>query len=225
MNKSRKAFIGGKPKYVTLFRNWGHQGYFYLDKTERFHRTTWELIPVIFLCYTFKMVIDLNLFYSIFLSFIIVHTYNWIVNNNFWAVVIHSMPKQKNPGENLTIEYLLTMQNRLEKSSAISGVLIYGSIARNKWHDRSDIDIRFLRKKGILNGFLSYLILRRERFIALILGQPLDSYLADSELFLQKMRKDEFPILIKNSDIRLIKEYNTDAITNFSSVNNLNKIS
>lgn len=221
MNKSRKALIGGKPKYFTLFRNWAHQGFFYLDKTEMLYRFLWEVTPIFILS-------SLNYFHNTFfyltLVTIIVHTYNWIANDNFWAVFIHSLPNQKNPGEQATIEYLNKMQKRLIDSNAISAVLIYGSVTRNKWHDRSDIDIRFFRQKGIFNGLISYLILRRERLIALLNKQPLDAYIADDIKFLKKMRDDEIPIFLKNSDLRITKEYNTDYTTDFSKVESINNL-
>lgn len=221
MNKTRKASIGGKPKYFTLIRNWAHQGFFYLDKTEMFFRVIWEIIPIVLLSFFFNF----NIYISIFISFFIIHTYNWITNDNFWAVFIHSLPNQKNPGEQATIEYLTKMQKRLIASNAISAVLIYGSVTRNKWHDRSDIDIRFFREKGIFNGLISYLILRRERLIALLNKQPLDAYIADDIKFLKKMRDDEFPIFLKNSDLRITKEYNTDYTTDFSKVKSINNLS
>ena len=222
MEKNRKAKPGGKPKYFTLLRNWAHQGFFYLDKTEMFYRVLWEITPIFIL----SSIIN---FYSTLLTLIVitivVHTYNWIANDNFWAVFIHSLPNQTNPGEHATIDYLYKMQKRLRDSNAISAVLIYGSVTRNKWHDRSDIDIRFFREKGIYNGFVSYLLLRRERLIALLKKQPLDAYIADDVKFLKKMRDDEFPIFLKNNDLRITKEYNSDYITDFSKVASINNLS
>ena len=222
MEKNRKAIPGGKPKYFTLLRNWAHQGFFYLDKTEMFYRVLWEITPIFIL----SSIIN---FYSTLLTIIVVtivvHTYNWIANDNFWAVFIHSLPNQKNPGEHATIDYLYKMQKRLRDSNAISAVLIYGSVTRNKWHDRSDIDIRFFREKGIYNGFVSYLLLRRERLIALLKKQPLDAYIADDVKFLKKMRDDEFPIFLKNNDLRITKEYNSDYLTDFSKVASINYLS
>lgn len=221
MNKKRKAVKGGKPKYFTLLRNWAHQGFFYLDKTEMFYRVLWEIIPIIIL----TSIINIhNKLLSIAVVTIIVHTYNWIANDNFWAVFIHSLPNQKNPGEIATIDYLAKMQKRLRDSNTISAVLIYGSVTRNKWHERSDIDIRFFRQKGVFNGFISYLILRRERLIALLNKQPLDAYVADDVKFLKKMRDDEFPILLKNNDLRITKEYKTNHTTDFSKVTAINNL-
>ena len=221
MIKNRKAIKGGKPKYFTILRNWAHQGFFYLDKTEMFYRILWGIIPILII----NSIINPNYtLFTLIVVTILVHTYNWITNNNFWAVLIHSVPSLKNPGEKTTISYLCKMQKRLVNSNSISGVLIYGSISRNKWHDRSDIDIRFFRKKGIYNGFVSYLLLRRERIIALINKQPLDAYIADDIKFLKKMRRDEYPFFLKNIDKRLFFEYSTKNITNFNKITCINSI-
>ena len=40
-----KAVVGGKTKLIVIIKNWIHQGFTYLDKTERFYRVIWELIP------------------------------------------------------------------------------------------------------------------------------------------------------------------------------------
>ena len=45
-HKKDKAVVGGKVKLIVLFRNWAHQGFFYLDKTERLYRIIWEMIPM-----------------------------------------------------------------------------------------------------------------------------------------------------------------------------------
>lgn len=221
MSKNRKAKEGGKIKYLTIFRNWMHQSFSYLDRTEMFYRFFWEIIPSLIIAFYIN---SSSYLISFVLSIFLVHTYNWIFNNNFWAVIIHSMPSQKNPGETKTIKYLVKMQKRLLKSSSISGVLIYGSMTKNKWHSRSDIDIRFFRKKGWVNGLKSYILLRRERFIAFFSKQPLDSYIADNIKFLNKMNKNEKPIFIKNTDKRLYKRFKRSEITDFNKIKSLKNL-
>lgn len=116
------------------------------------------------------------------------------------------------------------MQKRLNNSESISGGMIYGSLSRNKWQKKSDLDIRFLRKPGLVNGFTGYIFVFKERLIALKNKQPLDVYMADDIQFLKKMRNDEFPIFLKNKDIRLIKEYGTSEEIDFLKVKHLNNI-
>ena len=63
--------------------------------------------------------------------------------------------------------------------------------------------MRLLRSPGFLNGLASICVLYRERILALCLRQPLDIYIADGIDFLKKMRKDEYPIILKREDSRL----------------------
>ena len=223
-SKDKKAKIGGKIKFNVTIRNWIHQGFFYLDNTEMFYRLVWELIPFTFFMYVLNLMGSSSWLYSILLSGFISHTLNWVFNDNFWTCIMFTFPKILNPGEKLTIKYLANLQRRTNNNESISGCMIYGSLSRGEWQIKSDLDIRILRKSGFLNGFKAYLFVFKERFIAVLKKQPLDIYLADSILFLKKMREDEFPIFIKNKDVNLKDEYKTNKVTDFSKVIKLNSI-
>lgn len=223
-NKHRKAKIGGKLKIMVTIRNWIHQGFFYLDRTEMFFRVIWELIPFSLCFYFLTEMTSLNRLLVIFISGIVSHTLNWIFNDNFWTCIMFTFPKVLNPGEIKTIEYLSKLQERLNKKKFITGCMIYGSLSRNEWKTKSDLDMRVLREPGVINGLLSYLFVFKERVIAVIKRQPLDLYLADNISFLRKMRKDEFPIFLKNNDERLYKEYKTKDTVDFKVVSKLNGI-
>lgn len=115
--------------------------------------------------------------------------------------MLFTFPGIRNAGEKASCQYLSRMAERLRTSQAISAVVIYGSVTRGKWHDKSDLDIRILREKGFLNGLVAAYIMMRERAIAFLYGQPIDMFLADSTVFLRKMREDENPIiLLKRGD-------------------------
>ncbi len=207
--KQRKASLGGKSKPVGLLRNWAHQGFFYLDNTERFGRVLLEIVPTVLLAYMFSHFSELSLKgYCLWLaSLVIVHTLNWIINDNWWACVIFAFPKLKNPGVMQTRDYLKKMQIRLANDTSITGAMLYGSVARRVWHKRSDLDLRILREKGLLNGIIAYQVLIRERLIAVFARQPLDIYLADDVNFLMRMRKDEDPVFLKKQDLKLNQLY------------------
>lgn len=221
--KKHKAKLGGDIKFVVIIKNWIHQGFFYLDKTEKFYRLLTELILFCLSIYVLSYY-KLDLVNKCILSFVISHTLNWVCNDNFWTALMFTFPQVLNPGEKKTITYLTQMQKRLSKSNSISGGMIFGSLSRKKWHIKSDLDIRFIRNPGIINGFYGYLFIFKERIIALINKQPLDVYMADNINFLRKMRKDEFPLFLKNRDSRLHNEYGTCQEVNFSLVTHLNQI-
>jgi len=221
-NKKNKAVLGGKIKLVVAFKNWLHQGFFYLDRTEKFYRIIWELIPF-FIFYNI-LILFIPTIWALLISALIAHTLNWIFNDNFWTAIMFTFPKVLNQGEEKTIEYLCNIQDRLSNYSCISGLILYGSISRGTWHNKSDIDARILRKPGVLNGLRVYLILFKERYIAVLRRQPLDIYMADSIIFLNKMRNDEFPIFLVINDNKLKKRYGEVLTTNFKSVNSINNL-
>jgi predicted nucleotidyltransferase len=105
------------------------------------------------------------------------------------------------------VDYINAMAGRLKKSDSISGMAIYGSVSRGAWHDRSDIDMRILRRPGIRSLYRAALLTMSERFRAFLAAQPMDLYLADDTDFLASLRSDEIPLLLIKRDERLDKIY------------------
>lgn len=224
IQKKRKARLGGKPEYLVLLKQWIHQGFTYLDKTEMYCRIVWESALFLFTGIWLLRIAGLDIIRAGVVSFFIVHTLNWIFNYNFWTCMTFTFPQIKNPGNAATIRYLEKLQKRMIKYNAVGGCMLYGSISRQKWHNKSDLDMRILRKPGLLNAIAGYLIVFSERVLAVFSMQPLDLYLADSTAFLLKMRTDEFPVFLKNSDERLYHQYKTRSSTDFGKVSDLNNL-
>lgn len=203
-----KAKLGGRPRIVNLLCNWLHQAFFYLDRTEKIARFIFEVFLLWIVGYLIQFLTSFPFlsFWNLIFSFVFVHTFNWIFNGNWWACMLFAFPKMKNPGEVATCCYLNEMSERIRRDSSVSGVLIFGSIARSRWHERSDIDLRILRKPGFKNAVCALLVQFRERVFALFSKQPLDMYLADDIHFLKKMRLDENPVilLMKDSSVESI---------------------
>lgn len=222
-HKKDKAVVGGKVKLIVLFRNWIHQGFFYLDKTERLYRIIWEMIPMAATLFLLSFS-NIPLGGGIIISFLIAHTLNWMFNDNLWTCIQFTLPNLLNPGNDKTKDYLMKMQNRMKKRSSVGGCMIYGSMSRGVWKEKSDLDVRILRKPGIINGFLGYLACWAERLIAVFSKQPLDIYMADTPEFLKKMRADEYPIFLKADDCRLDNLYGDIRVADFKQVNSLNEL-
>lgn len=222
-HKKDKAVVGGKLKLIVLFRNWAHQGFFYLDKTERFYRIIWEMIPMTAALFLLSF-LSIPIWGRVIISFLIAHTLNWMFNDNLWTCIQFTLPNLLNPGNDKTKDYLMKMQSRMKKRSSVGGCMIYGSMSRGVWKEKSDLDVRILRKPGIINGFLGYLACWAERLIAVFSKQPLDIYMADSPEFLKKMRFDEYPIFIKADDCRLDNLYGDIQVADFKQVNSLNEL-
>lgn len=209
IKKKRKAAPGGRAKLLNIPRGWAHQAFFYQDPAQRIGWLALELI-VMFVSALLISKISLIPLFNIRLwaaALPIAHTANWVFNGNWWAGMLFTFPRLRNPGEKATCDYLNSMASRLRPWHAISGVMIFGSVSRGQWHDRSDLDMRLLRREGLLNGIIAVGILFREKFIALSVRQPLDIYLADGVDFLSKLRSDEPPVFLKKDDSRLDELY------------------
>ena len=223
----QKSQPGGNILIGKLIRNWLHQGITYMDTGELTIRLTIELLELIIIYFIFSTFLTPNFSFiaNTILSGVVVHTFNWIFNMNFYALLMFSIPFLKNRGEEITIDYLNTMAARLKRHRSVSGLAIFGSISRNQWHEKSDIDARILRKPGLKNLLGSAMAVMKERLIAFCLRQPLDIYLADNIVFLKKMRKDEVPIFLIKRDRRLDDNYPNNPENNFTQLNrNFTKI-
>jgi hypothetical protein len=205
----RKAWAGGPAKLWNLPRGWAHQGFFYLDRTQQIGRVVLEIVPTMLLAGLIGGVagISLSHVWVWCVSLWMVHTLNWVLNGNWWAGLLFAFPHLRNRGDRATCAYLNGMADRLRRDRAISGAMIFGSVSRGQWHERSDLDVRLLRRPGVWNGVTGVLVLLRERWIALWSRQPLDIYLADGIPFLQRMRADEPPVFLKKDDPRLELAY------------------
>jgi predicted nucleotidyltransferase len=207
--KGRKALAGGKVRLWNIPRGWAHQGFFYLDRTQQAGRVILEIVPTVTIVWLVSAISGLP-FSNVWLwsaGLFISHTLNWVFNCNWWAGMLFTFPGLRNPGERATCDYLDKMAERLKNDRAISGVMVFGSVSRGQWHDRSDLDMRLLRRRGVRNGIAGVLVLLRERVIALWARQPLDVYLADGIPFLKRMREDEPPVFLKKDDPRLDQVY------------------
>ena len=112
--KKIKAVVGGKTKFIVLIKNWLHQGFTYLDKTERFYRIIWEIIPFSISIWGLSY-IHITWILNIVIAFIISHTLNWAFNDNIWTCIQFTFPKVMNPGNEKTLAYLKDMQQRFAK--------------------------------------------------------------------------------------------------------------
>jgi len=193
---------------MNLPRNWLHQATGYMDKGELSVRIAVEFLELILAAWLLHLFFgDIGGAIQWGLAFILIHTLNWITNGLFWTVVIFSFPGLKNRGAKKTRDYLNALRERVRHFKCITGVAVYGSVSRGTWHERSDIDVRFLRGEGPWNLLYASIVTMVERFRALLARQPMDLYLADDVDFLRKMRPDEVPLLLVARDSRLVGLY------------------
>lgn len=211
MRKPKKWWQSRKTGWWA-FRNipvfWLHQRVSYMDRSE----LIFHLIINIFTTLIIYLMLSLLVFFidqwqRLLFAAAIARTASYIFNNNFWDGIMRSFPRVKNGGAQRITQYLIDSQRRASRCYSVYAYLVYGSMVRGQWHGKSDIDVRYLRRPGLLNAIATYSFVVRERWITLYLRIPLDSYMGDSERFLDKMRDDEIPIIVKDQDGSMAKRY------------------
>ncbi|MFZ3382337.1 MAG: nucleotidyltransferase domain-containing protein [Candidatus Methanoperedens sp.] len=197
-----------KLKIFIILSNWTFQGMLYADKTERLFRLLLDCLMTIILYAIINQLI-LGGYLALIFAFLIAHTFNWIFNGQFFVLgrYIGIKPDKHND----FIKFIKEFKFRIEQNKSIQLVVVYGSMARKELKESSDLDVRIVRKKGIINAFKSCFFAFSERKKAFFNRFPLDLYVVDSTNHLSKMRLDEVPIIIYDPD-NLMKYITTNEV-------------
>lgn len=182
-------------KVVIILTNWLFQGILYADKTEKIFKLC---LDAIFTFIIYKIVLGLGIHISLLEAFLISHTFNWIFNGQLFALaknfgIVHNDPEK-------IIDYAYGIKERASGEKSINSVIVYGSLVRSEIKSTSDLDLRIIRKKGLLNGLRASVFGFKERSRALFHQFPLDMYVVDSPKHLLKMRSDEEPLVLYDTD-------------------------
>lgn len=148
-----------------------------------------------------KILLDILLIFIFFLiglplwlTFILAHTLNFAFNGQLYAMYTHMGATNVSPKKFL--QETISSSIRISKIDSISAAIAYGSLSRGLYKSTSDIDIRYVPKKGELNFWKACFFALKERFLAFIHCYPLDLYVFDEDTLQKKMRIDELPIII-----------------------------
>lgn len=193
----------GFRKLILILMNWVFQSILYMDKTEKILKISLTVVPTLVLFTLFQKHHSGVIF--LIISFCIAHTFNWIFNGQIFVLLknirwIHT-DKDK------FFIYSSALKRRIEKTDYFYLAVIYGSLSRDKLTDSSDLDVRIIRKSGLINAFKSFLFVWNERLLALIYKFPLDIYLLDDNSGLSKINPKEAPIILYDSENYIVKNY------------------
>ena len=130
------------------------------------------------------------------IGLLIAHTINYCINGQAICVFYHIR------AGNLTAQQFydgtVAMKKRLDKCKYMDAAISYGSLSTGKWHPSSDIDIRFIPKKGEWNYWMCMFWSVGERTRAFFNGYPLDMYVFTMKHSYNVMSKNEVPIVFKD---------------------------
>jgi len=212
--KAPKKFYWN-PKNQTLYRlmsstpgviliNWIFQGMLGMGRTEFIFHLSLDVLFTILFCSLFYKFLGFGS--TLFLSFVLAHTVNWIFNTHFWVMGRYIGISETN--EEKVRKYLSEIYDSVRKRPYIDGVIVFGNMTRGgKIQSTSDVDIRFISKDGLVNKLRTnvYGILQKAK--AFFRKFPLDLYILDSCNPLDKMREDEIPIIIFDPSDVLKQKY------------------
>jgi hypothetical protein len=172
---------------IILLINWIFQSIFYYDKSEKILRISSEFSLFLLMAFWLNMKIDL--FFSTIISLIIVHSFQWTFNGHIFALL-------KTFGYTTTDysvfeKYVQELKERGVKNKSISSIFVIGSMSRAELSLTSDIDIRVVRRPGLLTSLKSFWFIFLERVNAFVSFFPLDIYLYDREENIIISNKDE----------------------------------
>jgi L-malate glycosyltransferase len=187
-------------KILALFIHWVFQGILYADRTEKIFRIFIDIIFTLFFYFILSFII--NTLISIIVAFIIAHTINSIFNGQMFVVARH-FGRSRNP--HYRTNYIKRFKKRISKEKSIQAAAIYGSFSRGEAKFDSDIDVRIIRKSGVINGIRACSFGLSERSRALFDEFPLDLYVIDGSEHLLKLRIDEVPLVL-HDPIRMLEK-------------------
>jgi len=195
-------------RWILILTNWVSQGIWHMDKTEQVYRVSFTIIFTFIFYIIITLFFNLNNYVSLLVSLIISHTVNWIVNSNLFTLFVHRLLIGETKKEDF-FNYLEKLKERADKEDSIIGIYCYGSMSRGTLQKKSDLDISFLRKKGIQNAIRSIIFFTKEKKISQSLRVPTESFLCDKVSCLKKRYdSNEPPVIICDKKKSIIKNYN-----------------
>ncbi|MGI6078573.1 MAG: glycosyltransferase [Fastidiosipilaceae bacterium] len=174
-----------------------------MDKTEKAFKIFTDI------CLVFSIYLIVNYSYpwtiSIPAAVFFGHTINWIINGQI-CVVFKNLKLIKNDHVAFR-EYINGIQLRIKEEPSIQSAAAFGSLSRKSLKETSDLDVRIIRKPGVLNGIRAciFVLLERSRGVCSIF--PIDIFVLDSPEQLNKLNNDEIPIILSDPDRALINFY------------------
>jgi hypothetical protein len=172
---------------TALLSHWAFQGLFYMGWTERLFKIGLELLLIVLFALVLQAILKWQA--ALFVSFLIVHTLNFLFNGQLWAA-LKCFDLVQTPDDKF-LSYVDALAHRARREPSIQALMVYGSLARNERTLSSDFDARIVRKPGFINGVRACVFLLCERSRALLTRFPLDMYIVDTPLELKKLRVDE----------------------------------
>lgn len=160
-------------KIIVLISNLIFQAIPYMTNGEKIYKISITLI------FTFIINSSLN---NIFLSFLIGHIINYIINGQFY-VVYRYLSNNETMNKEKLYSYIIFIENVSDFFNPLD-IIFTGSFATGQMSRQSDLDIRIYHKRGIINSLKCYFMATFLRLTAIFMKFPIDVYCFSNLSFL-----------------------------------------
>ena len=173
-----------------VFTNWVLQGMLYMNPIE----IIYKLLVDVVLTFVISFYVLQNLSpIGIGLSLLIAHTFNWIINGQPVALLMH-IDIGRNNAEHF-IAYIEKLEKRIKTKKYLAACASYGSLSVGNYNPKSDIDIRIIMKNDLWSKVRTANFCFIERVRAFLAFFPLDLYAFTLDEVQVKMSPKEPPVL------------------------------
>jgi len=228
MKRVKKIILENKYlSWLQFFSNWLMQGIFHADLSEKLYKVTFTLFFSVLFFFIHKFYYGLPLSKNILISFFYAHSINWIINCNFFVILVHRIKWLKTSKVRL-FEHLTSIQYRLKNMSNkqwLQYSVSHGGICEGTLNNHSDIDVTLIRNPGFKNMILAILFYVKEKKYADIKGIPLDIFISDSPNdCIKKSKGQKNPIVLFDPQDKVKFFYPYNMIMNIQEAMTLNNV-
>ena len=176
-----------KSPLPAMISHWTFQGLPYMDWTERLFKLALDTVLTAGITVLLKTWTPWGV--AAILAFPIAHSLNFFFNSHLWGVLKHY--RRVNTSSEDFHKYVEGLSQRAKHETSIQHLFVYGSLARHEWSPSSDLDVRLVRRPGLINGLRACWFALCERSRALFAKFPLDMYVIDRNEHLCKLSSHE----------------------------------
>lgn len=193
--------------WILIVSNWFSQSILHADKTEKIYKISFTLVFWILFYFILSKILSFSNISVFVLSFILSHSLNWIVNGNFYNLIIHRLLLDKISKKDL-FGYIKDLEKRVKEKQWILYVASFGSICNGNLKDSSDVDISIVRKPGFQNALKAILFSVKEKKYADFNKIPLELYISDyPENSINRFKAEQNPVVIFDPEQTIDKYY------------------
>lgn len=180
---------------VLIVSNWLLQGMRYMEPGELTLKIVLTLIPSLLIFFLISYAKGSIILWQVVLVLFLVHTFNWVFNGQIFVLARYLPFNCK-----MTIEkmdsFIREIHTMSSEMNSLEAVLIFGSLSRGEITSTSDLDVRIMRRKGVIKALKAYMLAVKLRAKAFIRRFPLDIYTFGDMSYLRRSREDEPPVVI-----------------------------